>query len=64
MEIYSADPKAPPVEANYSDIASIKPFPVSQMPAGLLNPVSENELRDLIAYLLSQGNLNDPMFTK
>ena len=64
VEIYSADPKAPPVAANHSDIASIKPYPVSQMPAGLLNPVSENELRDLIAYLLSQGNPNDPMFTK
>lgn len=64
MEIYGADTNAPPVAANHSDIASIKPFPVSQMPPSLLNPVSENELRDLIAYLLSQGNPKDPMFAK
>jgi putative heme-binding domain-containing protein len=64
VEIYSHDPTAPPVSANHSDIASIEPFPVSQMPPGLLTPLSENELRDLIAFLLSRGNPQDPMFAK
>jgi len=64
VKIYSSDPKAAPVSANHSDIASIKPFPVSQMPPGLLSPLSENELRDLVAYLMSRGNPKDAMFAK
>lgn len=64
VEIYGTDHKAPPVAANHSDIASIEPYPVSQMPPGLLNSVSENELRDLTAYLLSRGNPQDAMFAK
>ena len=64
VEIYGTDPKAPPVSANHTDIASIEPFPVSQMPPGLLNSLSETELRDLIAYLLSRGNPQDPMFAQ
>ena len=64
VEIYSSDTKAKPVSANHSDIASIEPFAISQMPAGLLSPLSENELRDLIAYLMSRGNPEDAMFAK
>jgi putative heme-binding domain-containing protein len=35
---------------------------VSWMPNDLLNPLSENEVLDLLAYLLSRGNPNDPAF--
>jgi putative heme-binding domain-containing protein len=38
--------------------------PVSLMPKDLLKPLNENEVFDLLAYLLSRGNPNDPMFRK
>ena len=41
-----------------------KPFPVSMMPPGLINSLNQDELQDLLAYLLSGGNENDPMFRK
>jgi len=34
----------------------------SPMPAGLINPLNEEELRDLVAFLLSGGNREHPMF--
>jgi putative heme-binding domain-containing protein len=36
-------------------IRRIRPEPVSTMPPGLLNPLNEDELRDLIAYLVGEG---------
>jgi putative heme-binding domain-containing protein len=36
----------------------------SMMPAGLLNTLTEEELLDLMAFLLSRGNPQDPMFAK
>ena len=38
--------------------------PVSLMPKDLLKPLNENEVLDLLAYLLSRGNPRDPMFRK
>lgn len=38
------------------------PYPVSLMPAGLLNSMNSNEVLDLLAYLQSGGNPQDPMF--
>ena len=35
---------------------------VSMMPPGLLNTLSDNDILDLMAYLLSKGNKEDPMF--
>jgi hypothetical protein len=34
------------------------------MPKGLLNPLSESEVLDLLAYTLSRGNRNDSRFKK
>jgi hypothetical protein len=34
------------------------------MPAGLLDTFKEDEILDLVAYLLSRGNRNLPMFQK
>ena len=34
----------------------------SMMPAGLLNPLNEEEVLDLVAYLLSMGNPDHAMF--
>jgi putative heme-binding domain-containing protein len=37
---------------------------VSMMPTGLLNQMNENEVLDLLAYLLSRGDSTNPMFGK
>ena len=36
----------------------------SNMPTGMLNTLEEAEILDLLAYLLSRGNPQDPMFRK
>ncbi|MSU48372.1 MAG: c-type cytochrome [Opitutus sp.] len=41
-----------------------KTYPVSMMPTGLINALNPDELKDLVAYLLSGGNAGDPMFRK
>ena len=43
-------------------VESIEPSKVSMMPEGLLNLLNEEEVLDLLAYLLSRGNVNDAMF--
>jgi putative heme-binding domain-containing protein len=64
VTVHTSDPKAEPIVINYSDVKSIDKSPISQMPPGLINSLSANELRDLIAYLMSRGNPEDPMFKK
>jgi hypothetical protein len=34
------------------------------MPAGLINSLNPEEIQDLLAYLLSGGNPQDPMFRR
>lgn len=64
VTIHSSDPKAEPTVLNHSDVKSIAAVPISQMPPSLVNSLSPNELRDLIAYLMSRGNPEDAMFGK
>jgi hypothetical protein len=45
-------------------LASMKDSPVSMMPPGLLNTLDKDDVLDLLAYLLSQGNAEDPMFAE
>jgi putative heme-binding domain-containing protein len=47
---------------NPDDIVSRTTHDQSLMPPGLLNSLNGNELRDLIAYIISGGNPEDPMF--
>ena len=44
------------------DIQSIEPSKVSLMPEGLLNSLKEDEIQDLLAFLLSRGERNARMF--
>ena len=44
------------------DIESIAPSPVSMMPEGLLNYFTEQEIQDLMAFMLSRGDENHKMF--
>ncbi|WP_437204344.1 c-type cytochrome [Planctomicrobium sp. SH664] len=45
-----------------SEIEQIMPSPASMMPKGLLNTMSEEEVLDLLAFLLSRGDANAAMF--
>jgi putative heme-binding domain-containing protein len=51
-------------EVKKSDIEEIKPSPVSLMPEGLLKPLNKDEVLDLLAYLLSRGDRDSPMYRK
>ncbi|MCA8990923.1 MAG: DUF1080 domain-containing protein [Planctomycetaceae bacterium] len=52
------------VDLHRSKVEEMKPAPQSLMPAGLLKPLNETEVLDLLAYLLSRGNPGDAMFRK
>ena len=52
------NPYAPKMlkEVSKKDVREIKPAKVSIMPPGTINSLNEEELRDLIAYLMAGGN--------
>jgi putative heme-binding domain-containing protein len=52
------------VEVKRADIDQVKPSAVSLMPEKLLQPLNEDEVLDLLAYLLSRGDPTHPMFKK
>ena len=64
LEIYLPDPEAPAVTVKADDVASVKESPVSQMPPGLINTLNQDELTDLVAYLMSRGNREDAAFKR
>ena len=41
------------IEVDNASVRRVRPEPVSTMPSGLLNALNENELLDLLAYLVS-----------
>lgn len=47
-----------------NDIASTEPTPVSMMPPGLLNMLEDDDVLDLLAYILSKGDESNPLFQK
>ena len=52
------------VRVKASAVKSRKPYPVSTIPSGLINSLNEDDLKDLLAYLLSGGNESDAMFRR
>jgi putative heme-binding domain-containing protein len=48
---------------NKDEIVSQRTHDVSFMPPGLINGLNGDELRDLVAFILSGGNPQDPMFS-
>jgi putative heme-binding domain-containing protein len=50
------------VNVRRRNIESMRPSPVSMMPGGLLNTLAEDEVLDLVAYLLSRGDRGHAMF--
>lgn len=57
------DPNAQ-TDVNRNNIESMRPSRLSMMPAGLLDTLKEDEVLDLMAYLLSRGDRNAPAFRK
>jgi putative heme-binding domain-containing protein len=49
---------------NRKKVVSVKPSKVSPMPEALLDTFKEDEILDLMAYLLSRGDRNQAMFKK
>ncbi len=52
------------VPVNRNNVESMRPSRLSMMPAGLLDTLKEDEVLDLMAYLLSRGDRNAPAFRK
>jgi putative heme-binding domain-containing protein len=52
----------PKVSVKTADIDSMEEDPVSPMPPGMINGNKEDEVADLVAYLISGGNPNNRMF--
>lgn len=50
------------VAINRHNIESMRVSPISPMPTGLLNTLTQDEVLDLMAYLLSNGNPHDARF--
>lgn len=62
VTIYPNEPNAEPVKVSKEEIEDVQPSPVSQMPKDLLNPLSPEEVRDLVNYLMASGNPNDKRY--
>jgi putative heme-binding domain-containing protein len=54
--VFTVDVDAKPVIVKKSDVESVVSSKVSQMPIGLIDSLNENELRDLMAYIMSAGD--------
>jgi putative heme-binding domain-containing protein len=51
-------------KVNMTQVKSIKPSKLSPMPEGLINRLKDDEILDLLAYLLSKGDKSNKMFEK
>ena len=45
-----------------NDLVSIEASPISMMPPGLINTMSEDDVLDLLAYFISGGDPKHPAF--
>lgn len=54
--IYPADVKVEPITLDADEVLQVKPSSISQMPKGLIDGLNPDELRDLLAYLMSGGD--------
>jgi len=50
------------VNVDRRDVVAMKPSAVSMMPTGLLDTLHDDEVLDLVAFLLSRGERKGPMF--
>ncbi len=62
VTIFPNEPNAEPIKVSRDEIEEVQPSPVSQMPKDLLNPLSPEEVRDLVHYLMAAGNPQDKRY--
>ncbi len=62
LYVYTPDADAPPKVIKKSEIDEMQPSPISQMPVGLVDSLNPEELKDLLAYLLSGGDQRHAVF--
>ena len=55
IHIFTDDPEAAPKVIQRSDIVVMRVSKVSQMPRGLIDMLNQEELKDLVAYIMSSG---------
>ncbi len=60
--IHTAVIGSEPITVAKSDVESITQLEISQMPPGLINTLNPDELRDLVAYMMSGGDPAHEMF--
>ncbi|MDF1741632.1 MAG: c-type cytochrome [Verrucomicrobiales bacterium] len=51
-------------QVNADKLESVEPSPISMMPAGLIATMNEDDILDLLAYLISGGNPDHELFDK
>jgi len=64
VSIYPPDHTAEPTRVKRSEVAGVKQLEISQMPPGLINGLNPEEVRDLMAYLMSSGNPKSRIYGK
>jgi uncharacterized protein YjgD (DUF1641 family) len=52
------------VNVNQRRVEAVEKSKISMMPTGLLDSLKEDEILDLVGYLLSRGDRNHTMFRK
>ncbi|MEK6249616.1 MAG: c-type cytochrome [Planctomycetales bacterium] len=62
LHIFTKDTDGKGVVVKKTEVEEMRPSKLSQMPTGLLDELNQDELLDLVAYLLSRGNPDDRMF--
>ncbi len=62
IQIWTSDIKVEPILVKTKDVASVERSRLSQMPQDLANFMNEDELLDLLAYLMSRGNPEASVF--
>ncbi len=62
IRVYTEDVNAPAIIVKLADVDEMIPSKVSQMPTKLLDELNEQELRDLVAYLLSAGDKGSAVY--
>lgn len=64
VTIYSNNPDEKPVTVPKDEVIEMTPSKVSQMPEDLLNKLNKEEIRDLVAYVLSGGDESDRRYDR
>ncbi|MFT7484849.1 MAG: putative heme-binding domain-containing protein, partial [Candidatus Paceibacteria bacterium] len=64
VSVYPRDHAAPALVFKRSEIVTITESSVSQMPSALLDTLNAEEIKDLVAYLLSGGDKKSDVFKK